>query len=72
MNINKEMLYINPFGMIGLIFSLLKIWGLIGWSWVWVLSPFWIPMAAGSVVMVVIWVIQLIYWLRFYLKKGKT
>lgn len=30
-------------GILGLIFITLKLTGVIGWSWWWVLSPFWIP-----------------------------
>lgn len=29
-------------GLLGLIYILLKLFGVIGWSWLWVLSPFWI------------------------------
>ena len=32
-------------GVLGLIFITLKLCGVIGWSWWWVLSPFWIPIA---------------------------
>ena len=31
------------FGILGLIFITLKLMGTITWSWIWVLSPFWIP-----------------------------
>ena len=30
--------------VLGLIFVVLKLCGVINWSWVWVLSPFWIPL----------------------------
>lgn len=30
-------------GILGLIFITLKLTGHITWSWLWVLSPFWIP-----------------------------
>lgn len=32
-------------GILGLIFITLKLTGYITWSWLWVLSPFWIPLA---------------------------
>ena len=32
-----------PLGILGLIFITLKLTGYITWSWLWVLSPFWIP-----------------------------
>lgn len=31
------------FTTLGLIFIVLKLLGVITWSWLWVLSPFWIP-----------------------------
>lgn len=30
-------------GTLAAIFIVLKVTGLIGWSWVWVLSPIWVP-----------------------------
>jgi hypothetical protein len=30
--------------VLGLIFITLKLTGNIGWSWTWVLAPFWIPL----------------------------
>lgn len=35
--------------LLTIIFTLLKLSGVIFWSWLWVLSPIWIPMAAGVV-----------------------
>lgn len=32
-------------GVVGIVFIILKLCGLIHWSWIWVLSPFWIPVA---------------------------
>ncbi len=32
-------------GVLGLIFVTLKLTGFIAWSWWWVTSPFWIPLA---------------------------
>ena len=29
-------------GMLGLVFIVLKLCGIISWSWLWVLSPIWI------------------------------
>ena len=36
------------FPLLLLIFITLKLCGVIAWSWVWVLAPFWIPLALGS------------------------
>jgi hypothetical protein len=31
-------------GVLAIVFIVLKLVGVINWSWVWVLSPIWIPM----------------------------
>ena len=38
------------FGILGLIFITLKLTGHITWSWLWVLAPFWIPVAITLVI----------------------
>ena len=35
------------FGLIGVAFVILKLCGVIGWSWWWVTAPFWAPAAAA-------------------------
>lgn len=30
-------------GLLGITFVVLKLTGVIAWSWLWVLAPFWIP-----------------------------
>ncbi|MEN9830796.1 MAG: Rhodococcus phage Weasels2 [Pseudomonadota bacterium] len=32
-------------GLLGVLFVGLKLTGYISWPWIWVLSPFWIPVA---------------------------
>ena len=39
------------FGILGLIFITLKLTGHITWSWLWVLSPFWIPIGLGLLIL---------------------
>ena len=39
-------------GILGLIFITLKLTGYIAWSWLWVLSPFWIPFTIWLVLFV--------------------
>ena len=41
-------------GILGLIFITLKLTGHIAWSWLWVLSPFWIPVSIVAVITLVI------------------
>ena len=45
-------------GLLGLIFITLKLTGVITWSWVWVLAPFWIPF----VLLIVILIVAVIVW----------
>jgi hypothetical protein len=40
-------------GLLGLLFIGLKLGGVIAWSWVWVLSPLWIPVAIAAVIFVI-------------------
>ena len=42
------------FGILGLIFITLKLTGHITWSWLWVLSPFWIPFAVALLVVLIV------------------
>jgi len=39
-------------GLLGVAFVILKLCGVIGWSWWWVTSPFWIPVAIFLVFLV--------------------
>jgi hypothetical protein len=40
-------------GLLTIVFIVLKLCGVIAWSWLWVLSPIWIPVA-GAIAMLVI------------------
>lgn len=40
----------GPFEIIGVIFVILKLVGVIAWSWWWVCSPFLIALALGAIV----------------------
>ena len=42
--------------ILGIIFIVLKLVGLIKWSWVWVLAPFWI----GTIVAILLFIIAII------------
>ena len=41
-------------GVLGIVFVVLKLVGVIDWSWWWVLSPFWIHLAFVLVVLAMI------------------
>lgn len=47
-------------GILGLIFITLKLTGYITWSWLWVLSPFWIPLAIAAVIFLIVFIFALI------------
>ena len=44
----------NFFTTLGLIFIVLKLLDVITWSWLWVLSPFWIPLGILLVILLII------------------
>lgn len=55
MNNNKSL----GFGdVLTLIFITLQLCGVIHWSWVWVLSPIWIPIFLGLLIAVVVGLIN--------------
>ena len=39
-------------GLLTLLFIALKLTSVIAWSWLWVLAPFWIPVALAVVVLI--------------------
>ena len=39
---------------LGLVFIVLKLLGVITWSWLWVLSPFWIPFVIGIILIILL------------------
>ena len=47
-------------GILGLIFITLKLTGYITWSWLWVLSPFWIPFAILTVIFLIVFILGMI------------
>lgn len=43
-----------------IVFLILKLTGTINWSWWWVTSPLWIPLALGGIIIGIIGVIAII------------
>jgi energy-coupling factor transporter transmembrane protein EcfT len=41
------------FAILGIVFIILKLCGVIAWSWLWVLAPFWGPLALALVLAVI-------------------
>lgn len=46
---------IGFFGMLAIVFIVLKLLGKITWNWLWVLSPLWIPTIIAIVVLMIIY-----------------
>lgn len=46
-------------GLLGLIFITLKLTGHITWSWMWVLAPFWIPLAIALVIFLIVFIVAM-------------
>ena len=42
-------------GLLTIAFIVLKLTGVISWSWVWVLAPIWIPLAIAFVALFIIY-----------------
>lgn len=45
-------------GLLAIAFIVLKLCGVIAWSWLWVLSPLWIPIALALLIGIVIAVMR--------------
>ena len=56
-NNNSSSSGIGVFGVVGIVFIVLKCVGTIDWSWWWVLSPFWIGFAFWIVVIAVVFIV---------------
>ena len=41
-------------GLLGIVFIVLKLCGVISWSWWWVLAPFWIPFVLFFCLLIII------------------
>lgn len=39
--------------LLGVAFVILKLCKVINWSWIWVLAPFWIPLALSLIIIII-------------------
>jgi hypothetical protein len=62
---------ISTASLLGIVFIVLKLTHYIDWSWLWVLSPFWIPVSIFLGVMLVYLLIILIILIKFSINKIK-
>lgn len=51
-------------GLLTVAFIVLKLVGIINWSWLWVLSPLWISAGIGIIVCIIVLVIAIILYKR--------
>lgn len=47
-------------GLLAVAFIVLKLTGVISWSWMWVLAPIWIPTATTLAIIVIVLVVILV------------
>lgn len=59
-NNNNSNARIGFCGVLALIFITLKLMGFLTWSWLWVLSPIWIPFVVFLLIAVALFIIYLI------------
>ena len=45
-------------GLLTIAFIVLKLTGVIGWSWLWVLSPLWITVVLIVILLVIAWLLR--------------
>lgn len=50
---NSKSTGISFLGLLTIVFIVLRLTGIIAWSWVWVLAPVWIPIVIALVVLLV-------------------
>lgn len=53
---DKEVKYtgIGFFELLTIVFIVLKLIGVINWSWIWVLSPIWLTLIVATIVIIII------------------
>lgn len=44
-SMQRDIIYNSTTGLLGIAFVVLKLLHVIEWPWIWVLAPFWIPVA---------------------------
>ena len=47
-------------GLLGVAFIVLKLVGVINWSWLWVLAPLWIPAVIVIAILLVVFILYII------------
>lgn len=47
-------------GAVGIVFIILKMVGAISWPWLWVLAPFWLPLAIALGIAIIVGLVVLL------------
>ena len=47
-------------GLLAIAFIVLKLCGIITWSWVWVLAPLWIPLVLVILILIILFFVVLV------------
>lgn len=58
MNGNKNNTGIGFWGLLTIVFIVLKLTKVINWSWLWVLAPTWIPVSIIIIIGIILWIIN--------------
>ena len=48
-------------GLLTIVFIVMKLTGFITWSWLWVLSPIWLPIAVAGVGIILVYILGVIF-----------
>lgn len=48
------------FTLLGVAFIVMKLCGVINWSWLWVLAPLWVPLAIVGILIIIVIAIGMI------------
>lgn len=56
-------------GLLAIAFIVLKLTGVIGWGWGWVLSPLWIPLAIVAGICIIVLIVVLVKMVADEVKK---
>ena len=51
---------INFFELLGIVFIILRLCGVIGWPWVWVLAPIWVPIGLWLLAVLIAFILAML------------
>ena len=51
---------INFFELLGVVFIVLRLCGVIGWPWVWVLAPIWVPIGLWLLAVLIAFILAML------------